>query len=200
MDLVYLIGNGFDRNLGLSTDYQSIYKWYIQEESKSPAIAKLKSEIDNNYENWSDLEEGLVSYLNLINSVEEAKDIHKDLLDALQRYIEMLDNNFSPKKDYSLVFLNDLFAPYKSLRKNLQSELRSYIFEKSDNLYLHIISFKYTETIEKLLKYSGQSLRASNLGPYTRNLYEIEHIHGFCNQQKGRMALGLDNENQILNH
>lgn len=199
MDFVYLIGNGFDRNLGLNTDYKSFYDWYVNEESKHPAIAKLKSEISSNYEDWSDLEEGIGLYLESIDSVEETREIHKDLLDALQRYISMQDKGFSPQKEFASNFLTDLFEPYKSLRRNLQNELKRNIFDKDDHKYLRIISFNYTETIEKLLNYSGEEISAGNIGRSSRKLSEIEHIHGFCDPNKGRMALGLDNETQIKN-
>lgn len=28
MNIVYIVGNGFDRNLGLKTSYQDFYKFY----------------------------------------------------------------------------------------------------------------------------------------------------------------------------
>lgn len=199
MDYLYLIGNGFDRNLDLKTDYKSFYKWYIEEDSCHPAIIKLKSEISSNYDNWADLEEGLGIYFKLINSVEDSIEIHKNLLNALQHYIGMQDKGFSPQKDYVASFLHDLFTPYKSLRQNLQNELKRNIFDRSDHKYLRIISFNYTETIEKLLKYSGKEISAGSIGAYVRRLVDIEHIHGYCNPLKGRMALGLDNEAQIKN-
>ena len=199
MDIVYLIGNGFDRNLDLETDYRSFYKWYVKEDSNHPAIVKLKAEISGNYENWSDLEAGLGTYFEKLNSVEDSKEIHKDLLNALQRYIAMQDQRFLPQKDYVSNFLNDLFIPYKSLRQNLQNELKRYVFNKNDHIYLHIISFNYTETIERLLQYSGNEMSARSNGSYVRKLRDIEHIHGYCDPLKGRMALGLDNETQIKN-
>lgn len=199
MDYVYLIGNGFDRNLGLRTDYKSFYEWYIHENSTHPAITKLKSEISNNYKNWSDLEEGLGTYFDSITSAEDSKEIHRDLLSALQTYIAAQENNFVPKKNYASNFLTDLFVPYKSLRKNLQDELKTRIFDRNEHKYLRIISFNYTETIEKLLNYSGHELSAGSIGSYVRKLSDIEHIHGYCNPEKGRMALGLDNETQIKN-
>lgn len=199
MDYVYLIGNGFDRNLGLKTDYKSFYEWYVKEVSNHPAITKLKSDISSDYENWSDLEEGLGNYFESINSVDDSKEIHKDLLAALQTYISHQNNSFSPEKDYRGAFLNDIFTPYRSLRPNLQNELKRYVFDKSDHAYLRVISFNYTETIEKLLKYSGTELSAPSMGSYIRKIVEIEHIHGYCDPTKGRMALGLDNESQIKN-
>lgn len=59
MNITFLIGNGFDLNLGLQTSYQSFYKYYI---SKAPDDFIAKS-ISRNYELWSDLEIGLGKFL-----------------------------------------------------------------------------------------------------------------------------------------
>ena len=35
MNIAYLIGNGFDLNLGLKTKYMDFYKYYLEQESKN---------------------------------------------------------------------------------------------------------------------------------------------------------------------
>lgn len=70
MKITYIIGNGFDINLGLRTSYENFYKWYVRQSSeKDPdVVKKFKSEINNHIEkkgteiNWSDLEYGLGQY------------------------------------------------------------------------------------------------------------------------------------------
>lgn len=82
MNIVYLIGNGFDRNLDINTDYPSFYNYYITQNSSSSAITALKNEIHSDYKNWADLEEALGKYLKNV----DAKAIHKDLLEHLQEF------------------------------------------------------------------------------------------------------------------
>lgn len=199
MNIVYLIGNGFDRNLNLNTDYRSFYKYYIKQVSPSPIINQLKSEIDSNYENWADLEEALGKYLNKVSNKEDAILIHQDLLGHLQNYICGENEKLNPQKSYAIELLNELFSPIRSLRKNLQNKLSNGILRKSQTRNLYVITFNYTETLEKLLNYKGMPILAFSYGANDSYLLEIEHIHGFCNPEKGRMALGLDNENQIQN-
>lgn len=70
MKITYIIGNGFDINLGLRTGYENFYNWYIGQSSKkdSDVVKKFKNEINNYIEkkgteiNWSDLESGLGKY------------------------------------------------------------------------------------------------------------------------------------------
>lgn len=113
MNIVYLIGNGFDRNLGLNTHYKSFYRYYIEQKSESPVINRLKSEIDSNYENWSDLEEALGKYLKNITNIDDAILIHKDLLEHLQTYICKEDSRYIAPEDSAKVILKELFYPIK---------------------------------------------------------------------------------------
>lgn len=199
MNIVYLFGNGFDRNLGLNTSYPSFYNYYISKETNSSAILDLKNAIDSDYENWADLEEALGKYLKNIVNEEDAKAIHKDLLEHLQEYICKESNRFNPQNSHRSDFFTELFYPIKSLRRNQREKLTNGVLRISQNRDLYIITFNYTETIEKLLNYKNEPIRAFSSGSNNSTLIEIEHIHGFCNPEKGRMALGLDNPSQICN-
>lgn len=199
MNIVYLFGNGFDRNLGLNTDYASFYNYYISKETNSAAILDLKKAIDSDYENWADLEEALGKYLRNVINEEDAKAIHKDLLDHLQKYMCNESSRFNPQGACRSEFLTELFSPIKSLRRNQCVKLTDGVLRITQPRDLYIITFNYTETIEKLLNYKNEPIRAFSYGSNCSTLKEIEHIHGFCNPDKGRMALGLDNSSQICN-
>ena len=54
MNIVHIIGNGFDLNLDLKTSYKDFYDYYIKINSKNEIIELLKREIKSNSENWSD--------------------------------------------------------------------------------------------------------------------------------------------------
>ncbi len=63
-------------------------------------------------------------------------------------------------------------------------------------LNINVITFNYTESFEKLLKYDGKHV---NLGSYNNHpilLRRIEHIHGYIND---RMVMGVNDISQILN-
>ncbi len=45
MNILYILGNGFDINLGLKTRYSDFYKYYIGIESKDENIRKLKIDV-----------------------------------------------------------------------------------------------------------------------------------------------------------
>ena len=74
MIIVYLIGNGFDVNLGMKTSYADFYDWYVEESvSNSDNIERLKKNIDAYKESnlWADLEEGIGKYVANVETIEE---------------------------------------------------------------------------------------------------------------------------------
>ncbi len=59
MKVLFLIGNGFDCNIGLRTTYMDFYPYYIMQFPND----NLAKTIKNDYRRWSDLELGLGEYL-----------------------------------------------------------------------------------------------------------------------------------------
>ena len=60
MQLTFILGNGFDRAIGMNTGYRHFYKWYVQQPNESDDVALMKIEI-NKYLNgeeptWADFE------------------------------------------------------------------------------------------------------------------------------------------------
>lgn len=99
MNILFLIGNGFDLNLGLKTRYSEFYEYYKSINSQSDSINTLKENISTNLENWSDLELALGSYTDNIRSREEFDEIFEDIGDKLADYLQQEENKF----DYSKI-------------------------------------------------------------------------------------------------
>ena len=49
MQILYIIGNGFDLNLGLETSYNHFYNYYKAVESDNINVQKLKKNISKTY-------------------------------------------------------------------------------------------------------------------------------------------------------
>ena len=62
MNVTFFVGNGFDINLGLKTQYKDVYEKYVLEPSSSDTIATFKKDLCANYENWADFEMGMADY------------------------------------------------------------------------------------------------------------------------------------------
>ena len=146
------------------------------------------------------MEEALGRYMKNITNIDDAILIHKDLLEHLQTYICKEYSRYITPKDSSKAILEELFYPIKSLRRNQRRKLEDGILRTHQTRFAYVITFNYTQTIEKLTGYKGKPITAFSFGSgYYSYLQEIEHVHGFCDPDKGRMALGLDNPSQICN-
>lgn len=87
MQILYIIGNGFDLNLDLKTSYGDFYKYYKGVSSSNNNVNKLKENISKNLKNWADLELELGSYTEQLNSIEEYDDIALDIGENLANFL-----------------------------------------------------------------------------------------------------------------
>lgn len=112
MDITFLIGNGFDINIGLNTRYKNFYDFYCLQKSSLKDLANLKKEIRN----WSDLEVELGKYLGKINDEKKALLIYGDILEKLHSFIEAEENKHPITDSNKNIILEDLLHPEKYVR------------------------------------------------------------------------------------
>lgn len=80
MNIVFIIGNGFDLNLGLKTKYTDVYKDYCKTStSDSELIRRFKKEIASDYDSWSDFEMAMPSFGQNLNNESEFITCIRDL-------------------------------------------------------------------------------------------------------------------------
>ncbi|CZQ80462.1 AbiH family protein [Trichococcus collinsii] len=167
MKITFLIGNGFDLNLGLKTTYKDFYKNYLSTlDSKSINNNILYRYIDKNIEDWVDFETrlGLFTFppnssdSGRVNLLKQAKSLSDD-----NDFIENeLNNNINFSSD---VFLSALTDFRKSFKKYLIQESK-----RLDNvnrllgavLYKGLTSFSddYNDN-EKISIYSNMNNQAT---------------------------------------
>lgn len=197
MNILFLIGNGFDLNLEMKTKYSDFYKYYKSIKSDSLAINKLKDSISKNIKNWSDLELALGDYTKNIGSEKEFEEVYEDIGDRLAEYLEEEENQFDLKKIDSKKLHDYISFPENSLLLADRNEIhafRSTVGNSQTDVYA--ITFNYTKTLEKLIGYSNSSLNIGKFGPHPIVLQRIEHIHGYIND---RMVMGVNDVSQISN-
>ena len=95
MNILYLIGNGFDLNLNLKTSYKDFYNFILEKNNEKDLaiVAKFKNEIKNKPTNWSDLELELGKFTAEIDSIEDANNLHDYLIDKLSSYLKLIEDN-----------------------------------------------------------------------------------------------------------
>jgi len=206
MNITYLIGNGFDINIGMNTRYEDFLEYYLRFKSKDMFIQKAKDEIDKDLKNWADLELALGKYTSQIESQEPDAffDFYEDLHSNLARYLEIEESRYEYNSLDKNKFLMDLQTPETYLgdtEKPCINALKNTNALKDNNVLnnvvksnINIITFNYTRSLEKLLALPDNKTEIQ-IDKFWK-ITSIEHIHGFTDE---RMILGVDNANQIEN-
>lgn len=199
MNIVFLIGNGFDINLDLKTRYKDFYEYYISIPSASDVVQKLKKEIEKNIQNWSDLEVKFGKHTKHLNSTDEFFEVFEDIEDNLADYLGGVEGNF----DFSHIDAKNLYKylafPENSLPLSDKNELVTYKNQWASHQWnIYVITFNYTETLEKILNYENKAIQInSQLSIKNPILIQrIEHIHGFIDE---RMVMGVNDISQVEN-
>lgn len=204
MRITFLIGNGFDLNLGLKTDYKSFYDYYTAlPTSKNDMLAKA---IKKDYKFWSDLEKGLGEYTEHINEdqIGEFIDSKFRLEDALVEYLKT--------QEEKIKFLNDdrLAEELKSMLEGFSNEFntvekeryKSFISGYGNKINYSFVTFNYTDVLDNIIQRyqkNGKQLLKHVAGSTNYNdvVASPLHIHGTL---ESGLILGVDCEAQITNN
>lgn len=155
--VTFMIGNGFDINLGLKTAYSSFYKYYLSSQqclNDDPLIIKMKSELRADIANWSDLEIALGKYTGNLDNFFESKTCYEDITSSLEKYLK------NECKKNLIIDENILNNFSRNLARNISANIyhiqtRKYMcnYDNSNKEYknIYMINFNYTNTVEKLL-------------------------------------------------
>lgn len=206
MNIVFLIGNGFDINLGMKTSYADFYDDYIKTyRTDSVPINRLMQSIAQYKKTnlWADLENGLGQYTEHISSVDELRHVYFHLNEALMSYLSFQELDLKYQTSEAAEMLKkDLMNPQQSFRPRLRQEIVGYMNPASgsqDNV--HIITFNYTNTIEGILESGNMKLPVElgvkNTNGSKRVLQSILHIHGTLNDTE--VIMGVNDKSQIKN-
>lgn len=195
MNIVFLLGNGFDINLGLKTKYSDFYEYYQKMPDNSELVKKLKSNIFNNVEYWSDLELALGKYTSEFESVADFDEVYEEIVNNLCDYLDEESKNYNFSALSQDVFFKDLCQAEKYLTVADISEFTDYQYKwRNSNTYINVINFNYTNSVKNILKdYKNPIVNYAEKRFY---LNELIHIHGFTNE---RTILGVNDLSQVAN-
>lgn len=201
MNITFMIGNGFDLNLGLKTKYTDFYPYFMKNASDDNMI-KLWIK-DSDIELWSDLESRLGLELYKIKSEEDIQKFYddKDELDRLLlEYLEMeQDRYFIEEKDKKEV-MRSMLEFYKNLSEENKDSIRKTleIYARENYMYKYI-TFNYTNLVDRFIGEfsSGERVIASHPPISSENIIStVHHVHGTVDSG---MILGVNDSSQINN-
>lgn len=199
MNIVYLIGNGFDRNLGLRTSYRDFYNFYKKQRSSNENIRRIKEFIANGEsELWSDLEVALGKISTEFNNPDDFIEILKDISDNLLQYIKTEVRCLTIETPANEKLKNYLCLPFDCLAPEFKRSAEEHFHNQSRELWnVNIITFNYTDVLEQILHDDiGKSIGKHHNNNAEVVLRSIQHIHGDFDSS---IILGVNDTTQISN-
>lgn len=210
MKITFLIGNGYDLNIGLKTGYASFLEWYLQQPSSEEYIPDFKKLIHDGIDYWSDLEIALGKNtlhppLNTKNGFKVCK---TDLDVNLNRYLKDQNSQVRfPSQDDIDCFRKSIVSFRTICSSQTQDKLKAiYNKHKEKEYEYNIVDFNFTNTVDLFWNILPDDAFWHNI--FYPKLYggmgfrtfdkkgKLFHIHGTLNDS---MMTGLDNPSQMTN-
>lgn len=197
MNILYLIGNGFDLAQGLKTSYKDFYDYFCSIPPVNFVEQKMIEEIKgDHYEKWSDLEVALGNFTDEIDSKDEFEAAYYDLCNRLREYLIEQVKDFSPSNFIIDKYIGDLVRPDSYLSAREQYSYAEFFGQFSDSRNIKIVSFNYTDTIDKCLDFNNPDRKLPSAN-YSYQRYPIVKVHGTLGTSY--LLMGVDNKSQIAN-
>lgn len=197
MKVLFILGNGFDINLGLSTRYQDFYDYYLKQSSETELIDRLKQHLKKErYSTWADLELGLGAYTKNVDSIEDLELLIHNITDHLREYLSEVMDSFSFSANLVSRVFNGLSNPHKALPGGVARELDSFM-DKNDPRRVDVISFNYTDVLERIVAFARPNESLPVIIGKDCSLASIRHIHMTLSNMD--IILGVNDESQIAN-
>lgn len=204
MNITFLIGNGFDINLGLNTRYSDFYPYFVEKSTEANMIRKWlkKDELL-----WADLEEQLGEKLENVKEHEEDKfyEDKAELDGLLLEYLGQEQKKVSiqnKEREISTELARTLTTFYSGLseegKDSIESTCETY---KKEEFKYCFICFNYTNTLDKIVNMTRKlnlPITTHRCGSvfYNNTLGSVLHIHGTLNEE---MILGVNDIEQVNN-
>lgn len=194
MNILYIIGNGFDLAQGFNTRYADFYKYYQKCASPNEAVKQLKRDIKENAGDWSDMELALGRFSEKVNSESEFSEMYFDLSERLSEYLSQ--ETKTKQLDRTSKITSDLFLPFRYLEPLDQRFYLAYSdkfpSDKQKHNHVNIITLNYTDTIERLVEFSKPNSTLVDNTVYS--IDTICHRHGTLDDT---ILIGVNDEQQI---
>lgn len=205
MNVTFLIGNGFDVNLGLKTKYKDFYDRYIESNaqlSNDNCIKKFCDLIEPDHETWGDFE---MAFANHISG--DKRDVGEILYDFSDKFLKYLSSECEKcsyvNPENATSFKEFLLNGYTLLEKRDRQIIEQmYRAANREDIQIRFINFNYTNTVnqlcDQLIKSNSNSKKLrkhmySNT-EYSEYIGDELHIHGTLQDY---IVIGIDSLSQI---
>jgi hypothetical protein len=199
MDVLFLIGNGFDLNVGLKTRFKDVLEAYLKRKDSDPRLCKFKEDINRDFENWSDFEKQMGIY-----TEEFSPETIDDYCFCIRDFREFLVAHLKNQESYIdyQQSEDEIISVFKYSMQKFQNELQPFditmlspILNISESIQYNFITFNYTSVLDNCLSLLIGKVSLSRLN-YIDSIRQILHLHGTTEED---LIMGVDNVSQITN-
>lgn len=201
MNITFLIGNGFDLNLGLNTRYADFYKYY-KEKKVDDMISKS---IARDFKMWSDLEMGLGVFLRNVDEpqIDEFLDSKSTLERTLAEYLTLENDRMviDAEADFAVEFSKNIVGFWNEFNLEDKEHHKRVVSNTTEEIRYQFISFNYTDSLDRMISVTQTHKKqfgthVARNTTYGDTVATPLHIHGILTDD---LILGLDNMSQIQN-
>ena len=221
MHVTFLLGNGFDLNVGLKTSYQDFLNAYPRQEiSNKPAIQckrRFRHGMKINEDKWSDMELALgrlsEEFPEKDESLSDARcrycALHENLQLALCQYLRIQVKRICVEGNKAAIcreFEKTLSCPFRGLQgQQLENMKTWWIKNIRTAVTYHFLNFNYTSTFEQCRSHFESNAFSRKDSPFTRvvgtrtitdTMEVTQHVHGALASET---IFGVDHPTQITN-
>lgn len=212
MNITFLIGNGFDLNLGLHTTYADFINYYKniktdsdeKDSARKQILDKFHKYIDDNEKLWKNAEIALGQYTKEFNQGEgmNFSVCQQDLCENLVDYLKSEESRFLYENFHENILsaFKNILIPEKPFPTQEKAAIRG-IFDrcKNESYNFNFICFNYTSTLDKCLEVvrnSSNGLGKHQCGStsYSNSIGELCHVHGTVEKE---IVFAVNDETQI---
>lgn len=200
MNITFILGNGFDLQLGIKSKYSDFLDEYVKElDTDSISIKEFKRYLckTENQELWSDAEFAMGKYLGEFSN-ETVGQYTEHILDFETKMIEYLERqqnrcSFKESKRLSEIFKGFLLNSISDILNRRSSEIKVF---SNNHTTINFINFNYTNLLERLISItvSDKKTIRSRSNTYLDQIGNIYHVHGTLLSQ---IIMGVNDESQL---
>lgn len=206
MNITFLIGNGFDLNLGLKTTYSDFVKFYKNLDFQNEPLKSFCQNMKENEVLWSNAEIALGAYTGNLEKGkgEDFSKCHDSICEHLAKYLIEQEKRFDAEVcaeeiGQSFSKMNSIASPFPTEEKNVLNGVASAHIDES--IVFNFICFNYTRTLDECLRIVKDMPEVLGTHRYRNTTFKhkigtICHIHGTV---EGEMVFGVNDESQISN-
>ena len=200
MNVAFILGNGFDLQLGMETRYSSFLDWYIQKmDGDDEDISNFKKYLSSNKKEWwSDAEIAMGQYLGKFSD-ENISIFFKNIRNfklRLAEYLSIQNAKYDIENDPDIITAFKDFLIQSASDIMLRPSLLTLdATRRGVHTAIHFITFNYTDALDRLILQTKQSYpQLETINGYHTTIGRTFHIHGSLDSS---IIMGVDNHKQL---